>query len=410
MRHVVLFLLLFLFPLVPSFPQLSAQDESWPQFRGPGGQGHASARGLPSEWGESKNIVWKVPLRGNGWSSPVIKGEKIWLTTSVDEGRSLRVLCLNRNDGKLLHDVEVFRQEQVGSIHSKNSHASPTPILEGDRVYVHFGAFGSACLTSDGRIVWKNRLEYEHRHGPASSPVLFEDLLIYNCDGTDVQFVAALDKHTGELRWKKFRQGRMAYSTPLAIEVEGEPQLVSTGGDQVVTYHPLSGEKIWWSRYDGFSLVPRPVFGLGMVYICTGYPHPVLYAIRPDGRGDVTESHVAWTLKRGVPLNPSPLLVGEELYMVSDRGIASCVDARTGKHHWQERLPGEYSASPVYADGRIYLLNEEGEATVLEVGKEFKKLATNRLPGRTLASFAAHGRAIYLRSDSHLYRIENQAD
>ena len=404
MRRPALFLLLF--SLVLFQHKLSAQEEDWPQFRGPGGQGHASARGLPKEWSETKNIAWKVPLPGNGWSSPVIQGEKIWLTASVDEGRSLRALCLNRSDGKLLHDLEVFRQEQAGRIHSKNSHASPTPVLEGDRVYVHFGAFGSASLRSDGRILWKHRFEYNHRHGPASSPVLFQDLLIYNCDGTDVQFVAALDKHTGKLRWKKSRKGRMAYTTPLTIQVEGKPQLVSTGGDQVVTYHPLSGEEIWRVRYDGFSLVPRPVFGLGLVYVCTGYPHPSLYAIRPDGQGDVTESHVAWTLKRGVPLNPSPLLVGEELYMVSDRGIASCLDARTGKHHWQERLPGEYSASPVYAEGKIYLLNEAGEATVLEVGKEFKKLATNRLPGRTLASFAVHGRAIYLRTDSHLYRIE----
>ena len=399
-------ILLLLSSLVLFQHRMSAQEEDWPQFRGPGGQGHASARGLPKEWSETKNIAWKVPLPGNGWSSPVIQGEKIWLTASVDEGRSLRALCLSRSDGKLLHDLEIFRQEEAGSIHSKNSHASPTPVLEGDRVYVHFGAHGSASLRSDGRILWKHRFEYNHRHGPASSPVLFEDLLIYNCDGTDVQFVAALDKHTGELRWKKSRKGRMAYTTPLTIQVEGKPQLVSTGGDQVVTYHPLSGEEIWRVRYDGFSLVPRPVFGLGLVYICTGYPHPSLYAIRPDGQGDVTESHVAWTLKRGVPLNPSPLLVGEELYMVSDRGIASCLDARTGKHHWQERLPGEYSASPVYADGKIYLLNEEGEATVLEVGKAFKKLGSNRLPGRTLASFAVHGRAIYLRTDSHLYRIE----
>ncbi len=399
-------ILLLLSTLVLFQHRMSAQEEDWPQFRGPGGQGHASARGLPKEWSETKNIAWKVPLPGNGWSSPVIQGEKIWLTASVDEGRSLRALCLSRSDGKLLHDLEIFRQEEAGSIHSKNSHASPTPVLEGDRVYVHFGAFGSASLRSDGKILWKHRFEYDHRHGPASSPVLFQDLLIYNCDGTDLQFVAALDKHTGKLRWKKSRKGRMAYTTPLTIQVEGKPQLVSTGGDQVVTYHPLSGEEIWRVRYDGFSLVPRPVFGLGLVYICTGYPHPSLYAIRPDGQGDVTESHVAWTLKRGVPLNPSPLLVGEELYMVSDRGIASCLDARTGKHHWQERLPGEYSASPVYADGKIYLLNEEGEATILEVGKAFKKLGTNRLPGRTLASFAVHGRAIYLRTDSHLYRIE----
>ncbi len=401
---VLLLMLLFLF-----VPQWSAQEEDWPQFRGPGGQGHASSRGLPMEWSETKNIVWKVSLAGQGWSSPVIQGEKIWLTTSVDEGKSLRALCIRKSDGELLHDLEVFRQEELGRIHSKNSPASPTPVLEGDRIYVHYGAFGSACLRSDGTILWRTRFKYNHRHGPGGSPVLFQDVVIYNCDGTDIQFVAALDKFTGKERWKKFREGRMAYSTPLTIQVEGKPQLVSTGGDRVVSYDPLSGTEIWWLRYDGFSLVPRPVYGLGLVFIVSGYQQPVLYAIRPDGEGDVTDSHVAWTLKRGVPLNPSPLLVGEELYLISDRGIASCVDARTGKHHWQERLAGEFSASPVYADEKIYLLNEEGEATVLELGTEFKKLATNRLPGRTLASIAVHGGAIYLRTDGHLYRIEKRA-
>ena len=205
--------------------------------------------------------------------------------------------------------------------------------------------------------LWKHRFEYNHRHGPGGSPVLFQDVLIYNCDGTDVQFVAALDKHTGELRWKKTREGRMAYSTPLAIEVQGKPQLVSTGGDRVVTYHPLSGEEIWSVRYDGFSLVPSPCFRPGSGLYHLGVPasralrHPPRRSRRRDrkSRGLDLEARSA--------AESFPLLVGEELYMVSDRGIASCVDARTGKHHWQERLPGEYSASPVYAEGKIYLLN-----------------------------------------------------
>ena len=259
--------LLLLILLVLFLPKLSAQEEDWPQFRGPGGQGHALARGLPLEWSETKNITWKVPIPGHGWSSPVIQGEKIWLTTSIDQGRSLRALCFQRSDGKLLYDLEVFRQDEVGRIHSKNSHASPTPVLEEDRVYIHFGAFGSACLRSDGSILWRKQLKYDHRHGPASSPVLFQDVVIYNCDGTDVQFVTALDKFTGKERWKKFREGRMAYSTPLTIQVDGKPQLVSTGGDAVVTYQPLQARKFGGCGTMVFPWSPGPFTGWAGLYL-----------------------------------------------------------------------------------------------------------------------------------------------
>ncbi len=347
---------------------------------------------------------------GRGWSSPVIQDEQIWLTSAVDSGHSLRALCLHRQDGRVLHDVEVFHEQNPAPIHSKNSHASPTPLLEGKRVYLHYGAHGTACLSSQGQVLWKTKLQYQHGHGPGGSPVLFGDLLILSCDGTDVQYVVALDKHTGKIRWKQNRNGKMAYSTPLLIHHQGADQVVSTGGDRVVAYNPLNGEEIWWSRYDGVSLVPRPVFGLGLVFICSGFTAPLLYAIRPNGNGDVTETHVVWSRRRGVPLNPSPLLVDEELYIVSDRGIATCLDAHSGKTYWRERLAGEFSASPVYADGRIYFLNEEGETTVLSPGTEFKKMATNSLDGRTLASLAVSGKAIYVRTDQHLYRIEEGKD
>ena len=395
----LLFLLVFLHPL-------QGRAEDWPQFRGPGGQGHSSEGEPPLLWSETGNIAWKVPIPGLGWSSPVIRGEQIWITTSLDDGHSLRALCLHRESGQLLHDVEVFRKDDPGPIHSKNTHASPTPVLEGDRVYVHYGAHGSACLSSDGIILWKKELKYQHRHGPGGSPVLFKDLLIVSCDGTDVQYVVALEKQSGEIRWKRNRDGRMAYSTPLLIHAAGVAQVVSTGGDRAVAYDPFTGREIWWLPYDGYSNVPRPVFGLGLVFICSGYEKASLYAIQPNGKGDVTETHVVWSLQQGVSLNPSPLLVGEELYMVSDSGIATCLNARTGKTYWRERLGGPFTASPIYADGRIYFLNEEGETTVLSVGTEFKKLASNSLDGRTLASMAVSGKAIYLRTEHHLYRIE----
>jgi outer membrane protein assembly factor BamB len=302
----------------------------------------------------------------------------------------------------------VFHLDEPGSIHSKNSHASPTPILEGDRVYVHFGAHGTACLSTDGTIVWTAKLEYAHRHGPAGSPVLYQDLLLMSCDGTDQQFVVALDTNTGKERWRRSRDGRMAYSTPLVIDVNGEPQLMSTGGNRAIAYDPESGEEIWWVRYDGYSLVPRPVVGNGLVFLCTGFDRPWLYAVRPDGQGDVTDTHVAWKLQRGAPLTPSPLLIGQELYIINDTGVASCLDSATGKAHWQERLGGGYSASPLYADGRIYFLDEEGLTTVVAPGTTFEKLATNKLEGRTLASLAVAAGAIFLRTESHLYRIEEQ--
>lgn len=396
-------LLLMLCGAAPATPVID-----WPQFRGATGQGHAEGTGLPLTWSETENMLWKQPIEGLGWSSPVIVKGQLWLTTAADEGKSLRAICLDPVSGKQLHNVEIFRLDDAGSIHKKNSHASPTPLVEDGRVYLHFGAHGTACITTDGKLVWKTQeLKYNHRHGPGGSPVLYEDLLILSCDGTDVAFVVALDKQTGQIRWTTPRDGPMAYSTPLIIHAAGRDQLISTGGDQVVSYEPLTGKEIWKSRYDGYSGVPRPVFGQGLVFICSGYDTPHLFAIRPDGTGDVTDTHVAWSIKaEGAPLSPSPLLIGEDLYLVNDRGVATCLDARTGKRHWQNRLGGNFSASPLYADGRIYFLDETGKTTVIAPGHEFHVLATNTLEGRTLASISVWGKSLYLRTDTHVYRIE----
>ena len=390
-----------------------APAENWPEFRGLTGQGHSGERGLPLTWSETENVAWKVPIPGRGWSSPVLIDDQIWLTTAMDDGRSLRAICLNRDTGRIVHNVEVFQLTDPGAVHQKNTHASPTPILEGDRVYLHFGSHGTACITRSGQIVWKTQeLKYYHRHGPGGSPVVYGDLLIVSCDGYDIQFVVALDKQTGKIRWKSPRKGYQAYTTPLTIQVQGKDQLISPGAHRAVAYEPLTGKEVWSVRYgDGYSNVPRPVFGHGLVFICSGFEQAELLAVRPDGRGDVTDSHVAWSVKRAVPLTPSPLLVGEELYLVSDNGIASCLDAKSGKTHWQQRLGGNHSASPIFAEGRIYFLNEEGGSVVIEPGKEFKKLATNQLDGQTLASMAVSGRAIFVRSSSHLYCLQqHQSD
>jgi len=387
-----------------------AWSEDWPEFRGPTGQGHSTERGLPVEWSESKNVVWKTRVPGLGWSSPVVSGGRVWLTTAIKErGGSLRALAFDVETGRELVNVEVFRTRSGDPLNPKNSLASPTPIVDGDRVYVHFGADGTAALTSSGDMVWKARLPYESQHGNGGSPVLYGDRLIFSGDGSDQAFVVALDKRTGKVRWKTSRRqpADQAYSTPLVIRVGDRDQVVSVGAYRAAAYDPESGKEIWRVNYaDGFSNVPRPVYGHGLVYIATGFQQPSLLAVRVDGAGDVTRTHVAWTLRRAAPLTPSPLLVGDELYIVNDAGIASCLDARTGMPHWQQRIGGNYSASPVFADGRIYFLAEEGEATVILPGKDFRKLATNHLDGATLASMAISVGSIFIRSDRYLYRLK----
>jgi outer membrane protein assembly factor BamB len=385
-------------------------DTDWPQFRGPTGQGHSTETGLPLEWSESRNIVWKTPVPGRGWSSPVVADGRIWLTTATkDKGASLRALAYDVENGRELINIEVFHLRSADLANPKNSHASPTPIVENDRVYVHFGAQGTAALSTSGEIIWKTRLPYESQHGNGGSPALYGDLLIVSCDGSDDAFVAALDKRTGKTRWRAPRRQPFdqAYSTPLVIRVGERDEIVSVGAYRAVAYDPETGKEIWRVSYaNGFSNVPRPVYGHGLVYIATGFQQPSLLAVRADGTGDVTKTHIAWTLRRAAPLTPSPLLVGDELYVVNDGGIATCVDARSGEPRWIQRLGGgDYSASPVLADGRVYFLSESGVATVIAPGKNFRRLATNRLEGDTLASMAISAGSIFIRTDSHLYRI-----
>lgn len=396
-------------PLLFVLTAFAVSAEDWPEFRGPTAQGHSTERGLPLEWSESRNVMWKTRVPGLGWSSPVVAGGRVWITSAIKErGGSLRALAFDVETGRELVNAEVFRTRNADPLNAKNSLASPTPIVEGDRVYVHFGADGTAALTTSGETVWKTRLAYESQHGSGGSPVLYGDLLIFSADGSDRAFVIALEKQTGKTRWKTSRRqpSDQAYSTPLVIRVGDRDEVVSVGAFRAAAYEPESGKEIWRVGYgDGFSNVPRPVYGHGLVYIATGFQQPTLIAVRPDGTGDVTRTHVAWTLRRGAPLTPSPLLVGDELYIVNDGGIVSCLDATTGETRWQHRLDGSFSASPVFADGRIYFLNEEGVATVILPGKEFRTLATNHVDGETLASMAVSAGSIFIRTNSHLYRI-----
>ena len=389
----------------------------WPQFRGPQGDGHSAAIGLPVTWSEAENIAWKVELPGRGWSSPVVLEGKVWMTTALDEEHSLRALAVDQESGRILHDVEVFRPAAWQPTHLENSYASPTPVIEPGRVYLHFGAYGTACLSADAEVIWKSdQLRLKHEVGPGSSPILWRDLLIVNCDGTDRRFVAALDKRTGALAWQAPRSvelerkgmHRKAFSTPLIIHHAGKTQLISPGAGQVSAYDPANGEEIWRVRYEGYSNVPRPVAGLGLVFVDTGYIKPHLLAIHPGGRGDVTDSHVRWRYHWQVPANPSPLLIGGRLYMVSDWGIASWLDARKGEDLWRQRLGGRYYASPIYAAGRIYNFDLSGRSVVIEASDTYRELAVNQLDGRIRASAAVADSAFFVRTETHLYRIEEQ--
>jgi outer membrane protein assembly factor BamB len=398
-----------------------AVAEDWPEFRGPTGQGLVRQGGLPTTWGPTSNIVWKQPIPGNGWSSPVVVAGRVYLTASVPvensstRDQSLRALCLDAKTGQVVWDEEVFRENGTTAppIHSKNSHASPTPLVHDGRLYVHFGHQGTACLDLAGKVLWRNGdLRYAPVHGNGGSPILVGDALVFSTDGTDKQLLVALDRATGKVLWKTDRKNNadrpFSFSTPLLITVQGRQQIISPASAMVGAYDPRTGQEIWRVRYDGYSVIPRPVFGHGLVFLSTGYNTPNLLAIRPDGHGDVTRTHVAWTLRRNAPHTPSPLLVGDDLYLVSDGGIASCLDARTGRVYWQERLGGAFSASPVHAGGRVYFQSEDGVGTVLKAGRRFERVARNALEERTLASYAAVDGALFLRTAKHLYRIEGR--
>ncbi len=389
--------------------------DNWPGYRGPGGQGHAAATNLPVRFGGRDHVVWKTAIPHKGWSTPVIWGKQVWLTTATPDGTEMYAIGVDRKSGEVLHRLKVFENESPNPINEMNSYASPSPVIERERVYVHFGTYGTAAIDRDtGDVVWTRRdLNLEHKEGPGSSPVLFRDLLIVHCDGMDVQYVVALDKKTGETVWKKERPFdysglredlRKAYCTPLIVRINGQPRMYSLAAQGLVTYDPRTGEELWRLRYDGFSNVARPVFGHGMVYINTGFMSPELWAVRVDdgSSGD----RVAWKHTRRIGAKPSPLLVGDELYAINDGGILLCFDAHSGEVVWKERLIGDYSASPVYADGHIYFLSQQGHVTVIEPGEEYREVAVTQMGSGFMASPAVAGDALYLRSKSHLYRLE----
>ncbi|MDA7605423.1 PQQ-binding-like beta-propeller repeat protein [Verrucomicrobiales bacterium] len=404
------------------FSSLS-QANDWPRFRGPTEDGHAKVKSIPLKWSATENVKWKVPVPGKGWSSPVLSDGRVYLTTAYAQGdnqdaagvkRELRVLGFDAENGKTVWDTKVFDQKASSRpIHQKNSHASPTPIIENGKVYVHFGHMGTACLDLKGEIVWANKeLGYNPVHGNGGTPIVVGDLLIFSADAGTDPFIVALYKKNGKVAWKKPRSEtpqsrKFSFSTPTLINMGGRSQIISPASGAVFSYDPKTGEELWSVNYGGWSVIPKPGVYKNMIFVGTGYERAHLLGIRVDekSKGNVTDSHIEWEITKRAPNTPSFMIVDDLLYFISDGGIATCVDPMTGEVIWQERAAGPMSASPVHSNGKIYFLDEQGKSTVIRAGRKFEVLATNSINERTLASYAIGEGAIYIRSLNNLYRI-----
>ncbi len=408
-----LLLLLLTAPLT-----LAADD--WTQFRGPNGTGISDAKGLPREWSEKKNVAWKTAIHDKGWSSPVVLGKQVWVTTATEGGKAQYAVCVDRDSGKIVHDIKVFDTPKLPYFIKPefNSNASPTPAIEPGRVYVHFGSAGTACIdTETGKKIWERRdLPCDHFRGPGSSPVIWEDLILLTFDGHDRQYSAALNKKTGETVWEtprgladRIKDGDMkkAYCTPLVIEVGGKKQMIVTAANGTVSLEPRTGKELWRVVHGGMNAATPPQFGNGLVYLTNGHMKTLL-AVKPDGKGDVTKSHVEWEYRKEAPSRPAPILLGDLLLLVNDGGFAIGVDAKTGKDVWKRRLGGDFYSSPVVADGHLYVFDRKAKCSVVTADRDGKVVATNQLDGDVNATPAVAGKALYVRTGTHLYRIEEK--
>ncbi|MCX7420131.1 MAG: PQQ-binding-like beta-propeller repeat protein [Planctomycetia bacterium] len=409
---------------------ISFAGENWNQFRGPHGDGTTTEKGLPVKFGEgSPEIVWKTPITGRAWSSPVVWENQIWLTNGpeiqnttkekpkLDKPIELFAVCIDLESGKVIHNLKMFEFDKPQFTHATNSYASPTAYIEEGRVYIHFGAYGTACLdTKTGEKIWERHdLECDHFRGPGSSPIVHDGLVYLTFDGYDAQYITALDKLTGKTVWKKDRgidfgttdgDAKKAYSTPLIIKEGQRELLISPFAAATIAYDPKTGEPIWTVRHGGMNAAGRPLFGNGLLYINSADGPNPLIAVRPEGVGDITKN-IVWKIKQAVPKRPSQLLVGDLFFMMSDSGIATCVDAKTGIEIWTKRFGGDYWSSPLYADGLIYCFSQGGDIPVFKAGREFELVAENKLDSGFNASPAVAGKSLILRSKTHLYRVRS---
>ncbi|MDA1015624.1 MAG: PQQ-binding-like beta-propeller repeat protein [Planctomycetota bacterium] len=391
--------------------------EDWMRFRGPNGQGISSETKLPVKWSADDNIAWKTSIPGKGWSSPIVYQDHVFLTTTTEAGVSCRVICVNRADGSLAWNQEVHRQKP-GAMRRQNSYATPTPVTDGKRVYAVFYDGTVACVDFSGKVLWKNsEIQFFSLHGLGASPVLADGQLIMPFDGSSREenrlgwkvpwanaVVLSLDAETGKVRWKGKRgESRVGHVTP--ILVSAGKQIVSAGGDRVQGFDIRTGNRVWSIYSQGEGVTPSPVVGDGLLYTSSGFEAPTIRAIRLGGAGDVTKTHIAWEQKKGVPALASPLYLAPYLYTITRDNILHCIEAATGEIVWLERLKGAYSASPVLADGKIYILSEDGVTVVLRPGAKYEEIARNNLGDTCLASMAVSQGRFYIRSTEHLYCI-----
>ena len=404
---------------MPLPTHLATAATPWPEFRGPTGDGVSHDRNLPVEWSESRGVVWKAAIPGKAWSSPVIWDGLVWLSNATEDGTRLSAVGVARESGRIVHDITVFEIATPQFCHPFNSYASCTPVIERDRLYMHYGSAGTACIdTESGKILWARQdLPCDHFRGPGSSPIIHGDLLIVAFDGFDLQYVVALDKRTGKTVWRKDRNidygttdgdAKKAYPTATVIASQGREQVVIPSAGATIAYDPKSGDEFWRVKHGGMNASARPLFAHGMVYINTAAGGMKFLAVRPDGTGDVTGTQIAWKSSQGTGSRSSQLLLGDRLFLVGDKGTASVLDAVSGTALWQKRLGGEFSSSPILADGRIYASNQDGDTFVLSAVDPYPVLATNTLDDGCMASPAVFDGAIYLRTKTHLYRLGNQ--
>jgi outer membrane protein assembly factor BamB len=409
--------------------------DDWPEMRGPSQDGHvqtdgdAKPAGLPLHWSETENIKWKTEIPFRGWSTPVVMGGQVWLTTATEDGHDYHVLCLDAGAGKISVNKKLFHADNPEPLgNSVNSYATPSPVIEPGRVYVHFGSYGTACLdTATAKVLWQRAdLPCRHYRGPSSSPVLFKNLLILTMDGVDLQYTVALDKKTGRTVWKTNRSVafndedvpgpmarlgdlRKAHSTPIIVTNAGQPLLLSVGAKACYAYDPGTGRELWRVRFADWSAAPRPLFDNGLAYFVSGLSKTELLAVKVDGHGDVTDTHVAWRRRTHIGKYSSPILVDGLIYTAAEESFLTCLEAATGDVVWSERIGGSYEASPIYANGRLYFFNVQGVATVIKPGRACDIVATNTLDSGLMASPSVAGKALFIRTKTHLYRVEDSA-
>jgi outer membrane protein assembly factor BamB len=415
MRLTSPFLSLCFLVLISAFVPVGA--DNWTRFRGKNGQGVSGEMNLPLKWSSTENVVWKTPIPGNAWSSPIVYGDHVFLTTATDEGRECRVICVNRKSGEIHWNNAVHHQE-LNAKRAQNSYATPTPIADGKNVYSVYSDGTVVAVDFQGEVIWKNsEVKFHSLHGLGASPLLVGDQLIMPFDGSSAEekqvgwkipwekaVVLSLDTASGDVRWKGLRgKSRVGHVTPILVD-DGK-QVVSAGGDRVQGHDVKSGDRIWSIYSQGEGVTPSPVLGAGMIFTSSGFEEPTLRAIRTGGVGDVTETHIAWEQKKGVPALPSLLYVEPYLYSITRDNILHCIDATSGDIEWLKRLDGAHSASPVYADGRIYILSEEGVTLVLRPGDEYDEIARNTLDEKCMASMAVSQGQFFIRTAENLYCI-----